>query len=394
MGLLKEEKTHSWEELQAIKDQIKLNGIHYFINIYHKNGHDVPFYWGEEIETIMCGSDNGCKLLACNAELSKYHTQYERFSVEFAGYMLESTPNTPRDDSLSSFESLNSSLYKRIMLQNKMINSIVTGSFTVCFACFPNVGIGLLNRCIKCKNCNDEENLNFSTDLSLSKSNTCSDMLDQNATTINHVPIKCFCGKKDCNCLQTILERGNNILFDITKSKHFSDNLITPHRRFFSFVENIRNRRGKKIEGYVRIMKDTNTGFTDEIEPCGLLIDSMGQGMGCCCLQITLQAENLEKAKKLYDIFAILSPLMLRITRATPFSNGYLLNTETRWDMLSMSVDCRTDEERGKNYDLSGFESEEEALQDFGLEDTLIEECKIQQKDGLLQIEPSIIPKS
>lgn len=134
---------------------------------------------------------------------------------------------------------------------------------------------------------------------------------------------------------------------DVTHSLNFPFNGVTQHKRFSSFTENIRNRRGRKIEGYVEIMKDKNTSF----EPSKyVLIDSMGQGMGCCGLQLTIQGETMENTRYLYDMLAIFSPLALRLTRGSPIASGKLLNTETRWEMLEISVDCRTDEERGSLY--------------------------------------------
>ncbi|KAM0673510.1 glutamate--cysteine ligase [Gurleya vavrai] len=88
--------------------------------------------------------------------------------------------------------------------------------------------------------------------------------------------------------------------------------------------------------------------------PGHIRIDSMGQGMGCCCLQLTIQASIMSEARVLYDMLGTVCPLLLRLTRATPISQGKLLSTETRWDMLVFSVDCRTDEERGCAYNISG----------------------------------------
>lgn len=143
---------------------------------------------------------------------------------------------------------------------------------------------------------------------------------------------------------------------DITYSLHFPDNAICQHKRFYSFTQNIRNRRGKKIQGYIEIMTDKNT-VLDETNKY-VLIDSMGQGMGCCCLQTTIQGANLEETRHLYDMMGIMGPLLLRMSRGTPCANGKLLKTETRWDMLEMSVDCRTDQERGTNWDVSGNKTE------------------------------------
>ncbi|KAK6089549.1 hypothetical protein P3W45_001431 [Vairimorpha bombi] len=134
---------------------------------------------------------------------------------------------------------------------------------------------------------------------------------------------------------------------DTTLSLHFPDNAITNHKRFESFTRNIRNRRGRKVEGYIEVMEDKHTLLDNSNKY--ITIDSMGQGMGCCCLQVTMQGECVDSARYIYDMMGVLSPLLLRITRGTPCANGKLLRTETRWEMLEISVDCRTDLERGFN---------------------------------------------
>lgn len=39
---------------------------------------------------------------------------------------------------------------------------------------------------------------------------------------------------------------------------------------------------------------------------------------------------------------------MLALTAASPVYRGYLTESDCRWNVISASVDCRTDEERGK----------------------------------------------
>jgi glutamate--cysteine ligase catalytic subunit len=51
-------------------------------------------------------------------------------------------------------------------------------------------------------------------------------------------------------------------------------------------------------------------------------MDAMVFGMGCCCLQVTLQCRNVNEARHLYDQLAVLSPLMLALTAASPFFKG------------------------------------------------------------------------
>lgn len=41
-------------------------------------------------------------------------------------------------------------------------------------------------------------------------------------------------------------------------------------------------------------------------------MDAMGFGMGCCCLQLTFQACNIQEARTLYDQLAPLCPIMVK----------------------------------------------------------------------------------
>ena len=75
-------------------------------------------------------------------------------------------------------------------------------------------------------------------------------------------------------------------------------------------------------------------------------MDAMCFGMGCSCLQITMQAANIFEARYLYDQLAVLSPIMLALTAAAPIFRGYLADIDCRWTVISKSVDDRTAEER------------------------------------------------
>ena len=46
-------------------------------------------------------------------------------------------------------------------------------------------------------------------------------------------------------------------------------------------------------------------------KPDHIYMDCMCFGMGCCCLQVTFQACNLDEARLLYDQLAHWSPIMV-----------------------------------------------------------------------------------
>ena len=49
----------------------------------------------------------------------------------------------------------------------------------------------------------------------------------------------------------------------------------------------------------------------------------------------------------MYDQLAVLSPVMLALTAATPVLKGRLVDTDVRWNTIALSVDDRTPAERG-----------------------------------------------
>lgn len=69
--------------------------------------------------------------------------------------------------------------------------------------------------------------------------------------------------------------------------------------------------------------------------------------MGCCCLQVTFQAESITEARCLYDQLTPFTPILLALTASSPIWRGYLTNVDCRWSVISGSVDDRTEEELG-----------------------------------------------
>lgn len=121
-------------------------------------------------------------------------------------------------------------------------------------------------------------------------------------------------------------------------SKYFPDEAINPHPRFATLVENIRTRRGCKVDISVPIFMDTHTDPNDPVvavnegalfpnapdnghlEPGRVYMDMMGFGMGCCCLQITMQAFCIVEARKIYDQLVPFAPI------AVPIFTVYILS--------------------------------------------------------------------
>lgn len=77
-------------------------------------------------------------------------------------------------------------------------------------------------------------------------------------------------------------------------------------------------------------------------------MDAMAFGMGCCCLQITFQAKDMDESRFMYDQLAVMAPIMMALTASTPILKGRIADTDARWGVISESVDCRTPAERGR----------------------------------------------
>mmetsp|Transcript_32634 Transcript_32634/g.104069 ORF Transcript_32634/g.104069 Transcript_32634/m.104069 type:complete len:803 (+) Transcript_32634:151-2559(+) len=125
------------------------------------------------------------------------------------------------------------------------------------------------------------------------------------------------------------------------ESEMIPDAVINPHPRFATLTRNIRTRRGSKVKIEVPLYQDEKTrGRTVEM-------DAMAFGMGCCCLQVTFQCRDIAESRHVYDQLAVIAPIMLALTAATPIARGKLLDTDVRWKIIEDSVDDRTPAERG-----------------------------------------------
>lgn len=127
-----------------------------------------------------------------------------------------------------------------------------------------------------------------------------------------------------------------------SNSAYISDKVINPHPRFPTLTDNIRKRRGSNVNISIPVYEKSKK-FPQEI----VHMDAMAFGMGCCCVQVTMQCRNEFESRLLTDQLAVLSPLFLALSASTPIAKGNLLATDTRWDIISKSVDDRTAAERG-----------------------------------------------
>ena len=144
---------------------------------------------------------------------------------------------------------------------------------------------------------------------------------------------------------------------DVSNSESVSDAIINPHPRFGALTRNIRMRRGRNVHIRMPIEEGAATSVTrggtaaavdDDDDAASIKMDAMAFGMGCCCLQVTMQCQNETQSRFIHDQMAVLAPLFLALSAATPAIAGRLRNTDTRWDLISQSVDDRRASESGE----------------------------------------------
>uniref|UniRef100_A0A0K0EM21 Glutamate--cysteine ligase n=1 Tax=Strongyloides stercoralis TaxID=6248 RepID=A0A0K0EM21_STRER len=319
MGLLTLGHPLSWDETVPYLDYIKTHGISQFINLYNrlKNRQGDQLKWGDEIEYTIIQFDHQNKRVQVSLKahelLKRLNAQEEVNSVvgtenkflwrpEFAGYMIEGTPGVPYGGLLACFNLVEYNMMHRRSEVTKMLKS----GESIMSVSFPLLG---------------------TPDFTLP------------STQITY---------KDEN------GAGRSIFFP-------DDAIYSGHPRFKNLVRNIRSRRGEKVNIQVPIFRDKNTPtpfreklpVTDDedanshVKDDFIYMDHMGFGMGCCCLQVTFQACNIDEARYVYDQLTPITPILLALSAATPIFRGYLADVDSRWNIISSAVDDRTFEERG-----------------------------------------------
>lgn len=354
MGLLKESNILTWEETEKRASVAKKRGAEYFIQVYHKNNSfkAKEFLWGEEIEQniIVKIQGNWILLLGVKFLLDLAPPEGTILHPEYAEYMLESTPDKPYSPGFKEIGTVEKGFEKR----RKYILAALEGLFgkdaSILFLpSFPLLGMPLAF------GTGDQYEANWkikwSEKQNSQETGTEKDQLDKK--------------EEKESLLQMALSRAINPSFNISQSVHFPDFAITSHNRYTGITGNIEKRRSRDVLYTVplaRIERSSknlpNNGTQQPIQDketesasnhsdgkkdttgCAT-IDSMGQGMGCCCLQITMQSESLTEARIIYDNIGAICPLLLFLTMGTPYAEGKLVETSTRWGIAGASVDCR-----------------------------------------------------
>jgi glutamate--cysteine ligase catalytic subunit len=138
-----------------------------------------------------------------------------------------------------------------------------------------------------------------------------------------------FC-LKSCDKPECINEYSN--------SQYVFDDTCNPHPRFRYLVKSIRERRGEKVSIDVPIYQDKYTDMTaktyEEPIPGKIHMDAMHFGMGCSCLQVTVESQSINHSRYLYDQLLPFGPILAAISASAPIYKGKLSNIDMRWQVI------------------------------------------------------------
>ena len=130
-----------------------------------------------------------------------------------------------------------------------------------------------------------------------------------------------------------------------TETPHFRQSVAATDMQEFSLKSALETAVNKSLGTG---SNNTAISNTPNVRPA-IHMDAMAFGMGCCCLQITFQATDVEESRFLYDQLAVMAPIMMALTASTPILKGRLADTDCRWGIISECVDDRTAAERGRD---------------------------------------------
>ncbi|CAR28347.1 hypothetical protein ZYGR_0R00820 [Zygosaccharomyces rouxii] len=326
MGLLSLGTPLSWLESRKYNEHVKRNGIEQLLKVFaaasSRDGD--PLAWGDELEYMMVeydsqdGSGNAMLDVKRDEILTSLNTEYlplctahnVHFHPEYGRYMLEATPHRPYYGYSGEYVEFNMCQRRQVALEKYREMDISKELGILTLAVFPRMGC--------------DEFVNLPAELRDQKNNA-------------------------------------------SRSLFLPDEVINRHIRFPTLTTNIKTRRGEKVCINVPVYVDSKTPMVDDTvyerdwfvpedkesllasEPRHIYMDAMGFGMGCCCLQATFQAPNLEMARYLYDSLANLATVMLAASAASPMFKGWLADQDVRWNVISGAVDDRTPFERSKD---------------------------------------------
>lgn len=337
MGLLSAGTPLNWPDSAPYRSKVKTDGVEQFLSVFHatKHVHNQDLKWGDEVEYLLVHLHHESKRATVSLRAPQLlqilqrteHSRPKGSSVpvlwrpEYARWMIEGTPGVPYRCYAADLVNVERNMALRRIEIEKLLHP---GETVLTLTAFPRTGCAVY-------------------------------------TTPSTIPFG-----------------------PVARSFFTSDDVINPHPRFPTLTRNIRLRRGHKVDirvplfvdecteqpqplipqdsHHLALLKQADDQFTPEAKRADpeyllleeglramvsdtIILDSTAFGMGSSCLQVTIQGRDLSETRYLYDQLAVMAPLMLALTAATPAVRGLLADTDVRWDIISGAMDDRTPEE-------------------------------------------------
>jgi glutamate--cysteine ligase catalytic subunit len=308
----------AFNQAKQFFSSVRKSGVTQFASHYTrvKDVKTAKFLWGDELEYGIFAFNEDtktydiatCRGVDIQTELDQLESKLSGLSYgslwqpEYGSWMVETVPRGPYDGFASTLLSVERSMQLR---RKRLHSALRPNEIAPSLTAFPMLGVRATGLCGEC-------NANSTTSVSTNSSS-------QTSAVAAH---------------EAALQSNNSV----SLSCYIRDDAINPHPRFTTLTKNIRMRRGRKVD--IKIPKEDSSGM--------IHMDAMAFGMGCCCLQITMQSSSDRESRFLHDQLAILSPFFLALSAATPILKGQLAGTDTRWETISQAVDDRTAVESGE----------------------------------------------
>ncbi|KAH9589037.1 Glutamate-cysteine ligase catalytic subunit [Trypanosoma melophagium] len=367
------------DENERAIPHVSAHGIRQFLTMHQKyrgKNVDSPFLWGEEIEHQLIRVEGGKVRLSLNAaEVFEQLTQLGEsenagWRPEYGSFMLESVPGQPYSLDVSSLCSVESNIRRRYQLLDSKAGD---NAFATTLVTFPLMGVGHFTTSDNtetpfshslfvpdvCINASHPRFTNLTRNIRLRRgrkvciqvplyidTNTLKTAVDHRLN-IDRTPQNF---EIDCGVLEEKKIKGKKFGFDIEvnlpqiESNHLAvetmTHLYTPATHYY-YAQYFKKTQAELVK---QRYEACPCPIPSVSHPC-IYMDCMAFGMGSCCLQVTMQLANEQQARHIYDQLAILCPLFLALTSATPFQKGMLCDSDVRWLTIAASVDDRRREE-------------------------------------------------
>jgi glutamate--cysteine ligase catalytic subunit len=383
------------------------HGVKQFLNIWrrYKDLKDYPFLWGEEVEHLvmsLTASGDGVRLSLTADELLHQARESQtdsKWLPEYGSFMVETTPDAPYTGDGASIMSCEGVIQRRYDL----LRALTSGTpgdrrVVVTLTAFPRMGCldfvapngpltlqGEYSNSLfvpeECTNQTHPRFANLTRNIRLRRGrkvciqvplyldeNTLRDSVDTKYRIDKHPAndqISCaplldapkthaFESDSDDDAKKeaavpartpngtAVTTNGTDHSVPTTEETHEFTHLFTPSTHYY--YGQYHPESGDR-EGHVKRRYDACPCPVPSVNhPC-VYMDSMAFGMGCACLQVTMQMPSIDVARHVFDQLAVICPMFLAVTAATAVQKGHLVDSDVRWLTIAASVDDRKREE-------------------------------------------------